>query len=97
MDSHVRLYVLPNGNHGGSGSSLTTGEPIPQYIDTVGMITDWVEKSITPPDAPVLRDQLRLPPYTTLATKPMCRYPAYPRYIDGDPKSAESYRCVADR
>lgn len=96
VDRHVRLYVMPNGNHGGSGSSLTTGEPIPQYVDTVGMITDWVEKGITPADAPALTNKLRLPPYTTLASKPMCRYPAYPRYVGGDAKSADAYRCATD-
>lgn len=96
VDKHVRLYVLPNGNHGGSGQSLTTGEPIPQHIDTVGMATDWVEKGISPPDAPVLKNQHSLPPYTTVATKPMCRYPAYPRYFGGDTKIADSYRCATD-
>jgi feruloyl esterase len=96
VDEHVRLYVLPNGNHGGSGQSLTTGEPIPQYVDTVAMATNWVEKGIAPPDAPVLTNQLALPPYTTLATKPICRYPAYPRYVGGDAKSATSYRCAVD-
>ena len=55
------------------------------------MSTDWVEKAITPPDAPVLSAKLRLPPYTTLATKPMCRYPAYPHYVGGDPRAR---RCL---
>jgi feruloyl esterase len=96
VDRHVRLYVLPNGNHGGEGQSTVTGEPIPQYVDLFRMSTKWVEKDITPPDAPVLSTQLALPPYTTLATKPMCRYPAYPRYVGGDTKSADAYRCVAD-
>ena len=32
---------------------------------------------------------------TIHATFPKCRYPMYPRYKDvGDPKSADSYRCV---
>ncbi len=96
VDRHVRLFVLPNADHGGAGQSLTTGEPIPQFVDTVRMATDWVENSITPPDAPMLTNKLRVPPYTTLASKPMCRYPAYPRYVGGDPKSADSYRCLQD-
>ncbi|MBT2596897.1 tannase/feruloyl esterase family alpha/beta hydrolase [Arthrobacter sp. ISL-72] len=73
-----------------------TGEPIPQYVDLFRMSTNWVEKDITPPDAPVLSSKLRLPPYTTLATKPVCRYPDYPRYVGGDIRSADAYRCVAD-
>ena len=96
VDRHVRLYVLANGDHGGGGQSTTTGEPIPRFVDLTRMSTDWVEEGITPPDAPVLRLQTSLPPYTVSATKPMCRYPNYPRYVGGDPKVANSYRCVAE-
>lgn len=96
VDRHVRLYVLPNGNHGGEGQSTVTGEPIPQYVDLFRMSTNWVENDKTPPNEPVLSTQLTLLPYTTLATKPMCRYPAYPRYVGGNTKSADAYRCVAN-
>jgi feruloyl esterase len=41
----------------------------------------------------VQKAQLRLPPYTVTATKPMCRYPRYPHYMGGDPKEASSYQC----
>jgi pimeloyl-ACP methyl ester carboxylesterase len=96
VDQHVRLYVLPNGDHGGSGQSATTGEPLPQFVDLVRMSFDWVENGVTPPDAPVLSAKPRLPPYATLATKPMCRYPLYPHYVGGDPKAAQSFRCLAN-
>lgn len=96
VDRHVRFYVLPGGDHGGAGQSVTTGEVLPQYIDLVRLSTDWVENDIVPPDAPVLSNKLRVPPYTVLSSKPMCRYPLYPRYIGGDPKAAGSYQCLAD-
>jgi hypothetical protein len=96
VDRHVRLYVMANGDHGGSGQSTMTGEAIPQFVDLVSMATDWVEHGAIPPDAPELSAKLRLPPYTTLATWPLCRYPLFPRYAGGDAKLAGSFRCIAD-
>jgi len=60
------------------------------------MSTDWVEKNVTPPDAPVASAMSKFPPYTVTATKPMCRYPLYPRYKgSGDTKLAVSYDCAS--
>lgn len=96
VDAHLRYYVLPNAGHSGDGASATTGEPIPHYVDMFAMVTDWVERGITPPDAPVLRAMGAAPPFTVNATKPMCRYPLYPRHAgNGDPKRADSYVCTA--
>lgn len=95
VDRHVRYYVLPNTGHQGDGASLTTGTPIPYRIDMIGMLTDWVEKGIVPPDAPVLSTMATTPPFAVSATKPMCRYPLYPRYRgSGDVAQAASYECV---
>ena len=96
VDRHVRLYVMANGDHNGSGQSTTSGETIPQFVDLVSLSTDWVENDATPPDAPELSAKLRLPPYTTLSTRPLCRYPLFPRYAGGDAKLAASFRCSAD-
>jgi pimeloyl-ACP methyl ester carboxylesterase len=95
VDAHLRYYVMPNTGHGGEGViSTTTGEAIPQYVDLIQMATDWVEKNVTPPDAPVASAMSKLPPYTVNATKPMCRYPKYPRYKgSGNPKQAASFVC----
>jgi hypothetical protein len=65
VDRHVRLYVMANRDHGGSGQSTMTGEAIPQFVDLVSMATDWVEHGAIPLDAPELSAKLRLPPYTT--------------------------------
>ena len=95
VDAHVRYYVLPNTNHGGDGVSTLSGEAIPQYVDLIAMSTDWVEKNVTPPDAPVVSAKGRVPPYQVNATRPMCRYPLYPRYNGtGDAKQAASFVCT---
>ena len=74
----------------------TSGEPIPHHIDLFAMVTDWVERGVAPPDAPVLRAMSAAPPFSVSATKPMCRYPLYPRYRgSGDAKQAASYVCTA--
>jgi S-formylglutathione hydrolase FrmB len=96
VNRHLRLYVMPFGDHSGGGQSASTGEPLPQFVDLVRLSMDWVERGITPPDAPVQTAQLRVPPYTVAASKPMCRYPLYPRYIGGDAKKAGSYQCTRD-
>jgi feruloyl esterase len=96
VDRHLRYYVLPNTGHSGDGASLTTGVPIPSRIDMIRLLTAWVEEASVPPDAPVLSTMAVLPPFTVSATKPMCRYPLYPRYREGgDPAAASSYVCSA--
>ena len=95
VDQHLRYYMLPNTGHGGSGESATTREPIPQSIDMIGMLTAWVERGVVPPDAPVLSTIGVKPPHPVSATKPMCRYPSYPRYRgSGDPRQAASWVCT---
>jgi len=33
------------------------------------------------------------PPFEVTMVRPMCRYPAHPRYVGGDPRRAESFQC----
>jgi pimeloyl-ACP methyl ester carboxylesterase len=96
VDRHVRFYMLPNGDHNGGVQSLPARTAEPQYVDLIRMSTDWVEKNVVPADAPVLSAKEAVPPYTVSATRPMCRYPAYPRYIAGDARQAGSYRCTVE-
>ncbi len=94
VDRHVRFYVMPFTGHSGDGSSVTTGQPVPQHVDLVGMAFDWVEKGRVPPDAPIAEAMSQRPPHEVSARKPMCRYPLYPHYLPGgDPRSATSYEC----
>ncbi len=97
LERHLRYYVLPNTGHAGDGASLTTGKPIPSRFDMIEMLTDWVEHGREPPDAPVGATMDTQPPFTVRATKPMCRFPLYPRYVGhGNPENAASYACRHD-
>jgi feruloyl esterase len=39
--------------------------------------------------------QASVPPFTVSATRPLCRYPAYPHYKSGPPNDAASFACRA--
>jgi hypothetical protein len=38
IDRFVRLYVTPGANHESVAVSGTTGQPIPQYVDLLGVL-----------------------------------------------------------
>ena len=78
-----------------STAASAKGEDLPQYIDFLVTLQQWVEAKVPPPDA--MLETLKEPkaPYTVLASRPLCRYPKYPRYNgSGDPKVAGSYTCA---
>ena len=93
VDQHSRWYMLPGAGHGGNGQRWGTQEAIPDRVDLVSMLVDWVEQGRTPPDAPVLRAMAAQPPFAVAATRPLCRYPLYPAWQGGDMAQAASYRC----
>jgi hypothetical protein len=96
VDHSVRYYVSPNVSHGSVGKSATTGKRLPQYVDLLTVLEAWVENGKTPPDALVQTVKDNRAPYTVERSKPLCRYPKYPRYSgSGDPDKAESYACTA--
>jgi feruloyl esterase len=77
------------------GRNPLTSEPVPNYLDFIAMLDDWVESGKAPADRHVLRDMEPVPPFTVRASFPMCRYPQYPHYTGtGDPRKADSYRCM---
>jgi feruloyl esterase len=93
VDRFARLYVMPQAGHGLSGMSYSvsgTGDaitpvPIPNRYDQQVLLFDWVEKQTPPPMSPVVSAGDR--------SLPLCSYPTYPRYVQGPPASASSYRC----
>jgi feruloyl esterase len=94
-DRFIRLYVSPGSNHSGTGVRGTDGSPIPQHVDLLAALDAWVEKNEAPGDHLVQTSQTTQPPFTVLSSRPMCRYPGYPRYNgSGDPLQAVSYRCA---
>jgi creatinine amidohydrolase/Fe(II)-dependent formamide hydrolase-like protein len=95
VDRFARLYVTPGVGHGGRGVSATTGEDIPSYVDLLGALDAWVERGRAPDKSLIQTSAEPRPPFTVHASRPMCSYPQYPRYMGaGDPKLAASFPCV---
>lgn len=94
VDRFARLFVMPQTGHGLSGTTYgTTGDgrtvptaPIPNRLDQVGLLFDWVENG----NAPAMSVTV------TAGEKslPLCSYPTYPRYEGGAAGSAASYECM---
>jgi hypothetical protein len=95
VDEFARFYVAVGLFHNGNlGTNPLTKEPVPHYIDFIGMLDDWVDGNKPPAEQQVVRDMKPTPPFETVSSLPLCRYPQYPRYSgNGDPKKAESYAC----
>jgi len=96
VDKSIRFYVTPNAGHGSIGYSITTDTPQARYMDLVSYLEDWVENGKTPPDAIPQTLKETTAPYKVIRSRPLCRYPKYPRYNgSGDPDKMESYTCSA--
>jgi feruloyl esterase len=97
VDAFLRFYVAIGIFHNRNiGQNPVTGERVPSYVDFIDMLDRWVEAGTPPPDAPVLTNMDTAPPFAVHSSKPMCRYPKYPRYRgSGDPNDAASFVCTA--
>jgi len=87
VDSFARFFVLPQTDHGLSGRSYTTSQPVPNTYDRLGIITGWVEKGVAPGKSVTVTAGER--------SLPMCSFPEYPQYKNGPPAEAGSYGCAA--
>lgn len=95
VDAFARFFVLPQANHGLSGTNYATGgdgksipvAPIPNAFNRLNLLLDWVEKNTAPPMSVIVTAGSR--------SLPMCSYPAYPKYAGGPVDSAASYVCAA--
>jgi feruloyl esterase len=94
VDEYVRLYVSPASSHGGLAVSTKDGSEVPTAFNMLEALDRWVVNGEAPADALTQVLDERAPPHRVLATRPMCRYPNYPRYVSGDPKQATNYRCT---
>ena len=81
VDSFVRFYLMPGVGHG-------TGPFLPQ-VDSLGALEQWVENSIVPETLTVTDSSAA----TVGRTRPLCRYPSWPKYTGGDVNSAASFSC----
>jgi hypothetical protein len=88
-DDFMRLYVTPGADHVGTGA--------PTMVDMLDVLMAWVERGQAPGDLVQVSLQ-DAPPHAETLSRPMCRYPAFPRFArrsaDDDAKSAASFKCV---
>jgi len=92
VDRFVRFYVNPGVSHSGAGVSGTDGSALPRAVDFLGVLDAWVTKGDAP-ETLAQTAQAPAPPFTVSATRPLCRYPAYPHYKGGPPNEAASFAC----
>lgn len=94
VDQSLRFYVTAGANHGGVGVDAS-GAPIPSGVDLLGELDGWVHSGQAPGEL-VQVSQDANAPFNVTASRPLCRYPAYPRYKgQGDPKLASSFTCAS--
>ena len=81
----------------GTANAPTYGTP--GHIDLAGLIDNWASNNVKPEEALVLTNRQGLAPFDVIASKPMCRYGAYPRYTGSTPAGgnlAANYACTAN-
>ena len=79
----VRFYVAPGFGHGDGAFQVGW--------DSLGTLDAWVERGVAP--GPQVAFDTAKP--TAGRSRPLCEYPAYPKYAGaGDPNAAASFTCV---
>lgn len=81
----VRFYLVPGFGHGSGTFNVSW--------DSLSVLEEWVENDVAPQrNALVVADGNSA---TKGRTRPLCDYPAWPRYTgSGDPDAASSFACV---
>jgi len=101
VQASFKAYTAPGLPHTSNGIAAGTANApsygIPGRIDWLTVLENWSEKSIAPPSQLTLTLNQALPPYTATASKPLCAYPQYPRFIGTSAATANlasSYVCT---
>lgn len=82
----MRLYTAPGVDHVGTGA--------PGYVDMLQALADWVERGQPPSGLTVVEQTELRPPFPVRRARPLCEWPAWPRYKGGDPDAAASFECA---
>ncbi|WP_245841536.1 tannase/feruloyl esterase family alpha/beta hydrolase [Paraburkholderia ribeironis] len=83
VDGFMRLYMVPGFQHGG-------GAFIPA-VDLLGALDSWVTRGV-PPETLIATD---IAAATNGRSRPLCRYPLFPRYVGkGNVNLASSFACA---
>ena len=81
----ARLYATAGVDHVGSGG--------PANVDMLGVLVDWVERGQAPVALQVVEQSLA-PGMPVQRARPLCEWPAWPRYMGGDVNAAASFECA---
>ncbi len=85
-DSFLRYYEVPGLQHEASTTFYGTW-------DQLTALEKWVEAGIDPAQNEVVLDLATVPS----RTRPLCRYPAFPKYSgSGDMNAATSFTCATN-
>jgi hypothetical protein len=94
VDEFARFFVIPQAGHGLTGVNYAIdgdGETVlsvavPNGFNRLSVLTDWVEKKVTPGKSLTV----------TAGEKslPLCSYPTYPKFVGGPSAAASSYVCA---
>ena len=82
-----------------AGTANAPSYGTPGHNDFVGLIDDWVVNGVKPPEQVTLTNRTALPPHDIVASRPMCRYGFYPRYVGASTAGgnlATNYTCTAN-
>jgi feruloyl esterase len=83
VDSFMRLYMVPGYQHGG-------GVFVPS-VDLLSALDNWVTRGVSPETL----QATDIAAATNGRSRPLCRYPLYPRYLGkGDINRASSFTCA---
>ena len=82
----ARLYTAPGVDHVGSGA--------PANVDMLSVLVDWVEKGQAPDHLEVVEQKVEAPAFAVVRALPLCRWPGWPHYKQGDTRSAVSFQCA---
>jgi Tannase and feruloyl esterase len=81
----ARLYAAPGVDHVGGGA--------PANVDMLSVLVDWVEGGRAPGDLVVAEQSIEGAP-KVLRARPLCQWPAWPKYKAGDVNDARSFECA---
>ena len=85
LPDFARFYMVPGMAHGGGGGNFAMD------WDALSVLDSWVTKAKAP-GAQIVTDAIKA---TAGRTRPLCEYPAYPRYNgSGDVNQAASFSCA---
>lgn len=87
-DTFVEYFPAPGVDHCFDGVGADT-------VDLLTALENWVEKGIAPSQANLVATKQSVDTGQVLLSRPLCKYPKYPRYNGtGEATSAESFTCV---